>query len=305
MQRFDVIAATMQQFVEDVALQWIRNCIAETKIRHLALAGGLFMNVKLNQKILAFPEVDSLYVMPSAGDESTPIGACYWGATQEGVSPKTFEPLCDLYLGPTYDNHAIDEAVRALAKNGVEIQTPESIEDAVAELLAQGEIIAWYQGREEFGARALGHRSILADPSRLEGISELNKAIKNRDFWMPFAGSMTDVQAARVLVNPKQHIAPYMVITFDIQEHADDFRATTHPYDETIRPQVVKKEWNPSYYQIIELFEKKTGKHGGILNTSFNLHGYPIVSSPADALEVFEKSGLRYLAIGSYLISKK
>ena len=134
LQRFDVIAATMQQFVEDVALQWIRNCIAETKIRHLALAGGLFMNVKLNQKILAFPEVDSLYVMPSAGDESTPIGACYWGATQEGVSPKTFEPLCDLYLGPTYDNHAIDEAVRALAKNGVEIQTPESIEDSVAEL---------------------------------------------------------------------------------------------------------------------------------------------------------------------------
>lgn len=305
--RFDVMAAAMQNFAEEMALRWVRNCVRETKTRHLVLAGGLFMNVKLNQKILALPEVDSVYIIPSCGDESTPMGACFWGAVQAGFPISQLKPLTDLYLGPTYSEAEIQSVVKNARTNAtIQIEQPESIsiEEAVTNLLAQGKIVAWYQGREEFGARALGHRSILADPSRPELIRELNRSIKSRDFWMPFAGSLTDKQAQEILDNPKEHQAPYMMMTFRIKNNFEEIRAAAHPYDETIRPQVVDQSWNPAYYRLMELFEQESGKRGGILNTSFNLHGYPIVSSPADALDVFLRSGLRYLAMGPYLLRK-
>lgn len=303
--RFDIVAAAMQLFIERMALTWVRNCIRETGIGRLALAGGLFMNVKLNKRILELPEVESVFLMPSSGDESTPFGACYDGAIEAGMEPSAFAPLRDLYLGPRYSDSDLEQAIAAArGMHGVVVARPEALADAVAALLAQGAVVAIWQGREEFGARALGNRSILADPSRWEAVRELNLMIKSRDFWMPFAGSMTDKQAKGVLDNPKQHHAPYMMMTFCVQNHFDDMRAATHPYDETIRPQVVDKSWNPSYYRLIELFEQKSGKKGGILNTSFNLHGYPIVSSPQDALDVFLRSGLRYLAMGPYLLRK-
>ena len=172
-------------------------------------------------------------------------------------------------------------------------------------MLAQGKVVARFRGREEFGARALGNRSILADPSNTEVIKVINSMIKCRDFWMPFATSMTDRQAMECLVNPKHVSAPYMVLTFDSTERISDFKAGAHPYDLTVRPQVVERDWNPSYYDLIEEFERVSGKRGGVLNTSFNLHGHPLVSAPLDALEVFDRSGLEYLAIESFLLSKR
>ena len=303
--RFDVVAGAMQRFIEDMAIRWVRQCVQETGISHLAVAGGLFMNVKLNQKILALLEVRSLYVMPSCGDESTPFGACYWGALSLGVAPDDIRPLESLGLGPSYTLTDIEHAIRDASLDGrVSVTTPSVIEDAVADLLASGEIVAWYQDREEFGARALGHRSILANPSMPGVTQRLNQAIKSRDFWMPFAGSMTGGQAQRVLVNPKQHVAPYMIMTFDVRERLGDFLAATHPYDQTIRPQVVEQSWDPSYHRVIEAFEQRSGKQGGVLNTSFNLHGFPIVSSPADAIDVFLRSGLTHLALGPFLLTK-
>ena len=121
---------------------------------------------------------------------------------------------------------------------------------------------------------------------------------------MPFAGMMTDDQAEINLVNPKKHFSPYMIIAFDSND-SEDFKASVHPYDKSIRPQVIKREWNKTLYDIIKRFENITDKKGGILNTSFNLHGYPIVSSPEDALDVFNRSGLEYIAVENYLISKK
>src|SRR3989338_2211955 len=270
LQRFDVVAAAMQMFVERMTLRWVRQCIQHTNIRHLVLAGGLFMNVKLNQKILELPEVESLYVIPSCGDESTPLGACYDGAVRAGQPPQAIQPLRDLYLGPTYAEDDIKRAIQEMPSHrNVAVELMSSIPDVVSALLCQGNIVALYQGREEFGARALGHRSLLADPSQSGVIRQLNK-----------------------------------MITFEVKRHYHDFAAATHPYDETTRTQVLLQEWDQTYYQIIEHFEQKSGKRGGVLNTSFNLHGYPIVSSPKDALEVFFKSGLQYLALGDYLISK-
>lgn len=304
--RFDDISLALQLFVEHMALRWIRNCLQATGARRVALGGGLFMNVKLNKLVLELPEVDELFVMPSCSDESNSIGAALWGAVQYDTGHPV-AGLRDLYLGAVYPAERMDEAVRAFAAEhrvSVSVRRSDAIADDVAALLADGEIVARYAGREEFGARALGNRSILSDPARLENVVAINKMIKQRDFWMPFAGSMTEDQARRNLDNPKGHFAPYMVTTFDPAVDRAPFRAATHPQDGTIRPQMLREDWNPDYHAIIRRFAARTGRDGGLLNTSFNLHGYPIVSSPEDALSVFERSGLRNLALGPYLLRK-
>jgi carbamoyltransferase len=304
--RFDVIAAAMQLFIEEITVNWVNNCIRKTGISRLVLSGGLFMNVKLNKLILSLPEVESVFIMPSCSDESNCFGAAHLGAISKGFDALNILPLKDLYLGIIYSTDCIKEALRNYQfSQDVTIEEPECIEDVVADLLSEGEIVAHYFGREEFGARALGNRSILADPSRIENIVRINKMIKQRDFWMPFAGTMTYDTAQKNLINLKNHFGPYMMMAFNATNRADEFPAATHQYDGTIRPQMLLKEWNPRYYKILKRFEVKTGRKGGLLNTSFNLHGYPIVSSPKDALIVFDRSGLQFVAIGSFLISKK
>ena len=132
----------------------------------------------------------------------------------------------------------------------------------------------------------------------------INDAIKSRDCWMPFAPSVLDRREADYCMNPKRIPAPYMILAFDSTGRREEFRAACHPYDLTIRPQVVYQDWNLSYYDLLEAFESLTGR-GILLNTSFNLHGYPIVSRPREALHVLDESGLRNLALGGYLVRKQ
>jgi carbamoyltransferase len=132
----------------------------------------------------------------------------------------------------------------------------------------------------------------------------INEAIKSRDFWMPFAPSILEERAPDYLVNPKRIKAPYMILSFDTTERRNDIRAALHPFDSTARPQEVSFAWNPEYHALLKEFERLTGI-GGVLNTSFNLHGYPIVSRPEDALEVLDRSGLTHLAIGNWLVVKR
>ena len=302
--RFDDISLAMQMFVESMAIKWIQRCLNETGARRVVLGGGLFMNVKLNKLILELDQVDDLFVMPSCSDESNSIGAAYY-ASDFLFKVSDLKPIEHLYLGAIYDDDVIDNSVsNFLFTNKVTIKKCDNINIVIAKLLGNGEIVARYFGREEFGARALGNRSILSDPSKLENIVKINKMIKQRDFWMPFAGSFCDDDINELINNPKNHYAPYMVVTFDTNNNVKNFIAATHPYDKTIRPQMVSKIVNPDYYSIINEFQKNTKKKSGVLNTSFNLHGYPIVSSPMDALEVFDKSGLKYVAINNYIISK-
>jgi carbamoyltransferase len=303
LKRFDWICGGLQRFLEEFVAEWVRNCVRATGIRKVALAGGVFMNVKMNKVITELPEVEELFVFPSCGDESNAFGGAYYAYAQH-EDPRSMQPLCDLYMGPDYDDDQISQAIGKYAfKNRVRSEHVEQIEEAASELLAEGEVIARFKGREEFGARALGNRSILADASRPELIKVINDAIKSRDFWMPFAPSLLDRRQDDYLVNPKKIAAPYMSLSFDSTDRVNDLRAACHPYDLTLRPQVVYQNWNPSYYALIEAFERRTGR-GGILNTSFNLHGHPIVSCPQDALQVFDESGLKHLAIGSYLLQK-
>ena len=177
------------------------------------------------------------------------------------------------------------------------------INKKVAHLLSLGEIVARFSGRMEWGARALGNRSILMDPRNNDGVRILNMAVKQRDFWMPFAPSILKEAQQDYLVNPKNVEAPYMILAFDTTEKRNDIVAAIHPADQTARPQVVSTDLNPEYHHLLKMYEQLTG-FGGLLNTSFNLHGEPIVCSPKDALHTFINSGLKYLAMSDFVISK-
>jgi carbamoyltransferase len=304
--RFDWIAGAIQRLTEEVLVEWVKKAVEKTGEGKVALGGGVFLNVKANMEIMYRTPLQELYVCPSGGDESTAIGAAYWGYKLLcGERAKT-KPVRDLYLGPSYDEGEVEEALRRWgARRKYRVEEVKDMEGHVAELLSKGKIVARFRGRMEFGARALGNRSILADPSRFDLVRELNEQIKQRDFWMPFAPTILAERQHDYLLNPKNIPAPHMVLAFKTTPLAwKELSAALHPYDKTCRPQVLEKKTNESYYRLIKEFEKLTGI-GAVLNTSFNLHGDPIVCSPDDALRTFENSGLRYLALENYLISKE
>ncbi|HXK40911.1 MAG TPA: carbamoyltransferase C-terminal domain-containing protein [Candidatus Paceibacterota bacterium] len=307
-ERFDNLAGGIQMFTEEMVTDWIRGWIGKTGIRNIALSGGLFMNVKLNQKIGEMEEVGGIFIMPSGGDESTVFGACFYGYKkycEENELPFEPKPFDNLYLGQDFTDEEIKKYIndnKIIKKHKVELY--DNIEKKISELLAANQIVARFKGPMEFGARALGNRSILAHPSNFDNVRLINKMIKSRDFWMPFAPSILEEEADMYIVNPKKIKAPYMTITFNTTELGrEHLKAAIHPYDFTTRPQIVSKEQNLDYYGLIREFKKLTGI-GAVLNTSFNLHGEPIVCSPEDAVRTFENSGLQYLALGNYLVQK-
>ncbi len=303
--RFDSVAYAFQKLIEERMVDWVKEGVRRTGIRTVCCGGGVFMNVKMNMRIAELPEVDELYVMPSCSDESTPPGACYltyldWAARQK--KKMVLDPLSNIYLGPQYDNKYV---LSILQKDSFSYQYSENIEKMVAELLAQGKVVAVMRGKMEFGARALGNRSLLADPSKLHLVKEINEQVKKRDFWMPFAPTILSERADEYIVNPKKIYSPHMMIAFRATPLGRaHFAAAIHPYDLTMRPQILEEKQNSVYYKTIKEFEKITGI-GGVLNTSFNLHGLPIVRGPEDALADFRNSGLEYLVLENYLVRKK
>jgi carbamoyltransferase len=307
LERFDNICGALQEFTEDLVLKWVENAIRRTGIRKLALGGGLFMNVKVNKRISELEPVENVFVFPSCGDESCSMGAAFQVYSEMckdmGIEVKQTE-ITDLCKGPEYSTMEIEKELEQIAEsNKVEHTKCKNVEESTAELLAENEIVARFRNRTEWGARALGNRSILANASDLSNVRYLNKAVKNRDFWMPFAPSILKERQNDYLMNPKRIPAPYMILAFDTTERRKDIIAAIHPEDLTARPHVVSKGDNQRYYDLLEKYEKLTG-YGGLLNTSFNLHGEPIVCSPKDAFHTFLNSGLKYLAMGDSMISK-
>ncbi len=298
--RFDNIAYGLQKRLEEVVLSWINYWVAKKKVYNIVLSGGVFMNVKLNMKIKN--EFPNMFVFPSCGDESLPLTSlAYVSSVKYGKRPK---PLGPIYLGPEYSSDQIENTLESkkYAKL-VRYTRTRSPEREAARRIADGKIVARFNGRMEWGARALGNRSILADASNLVNVQKINRAIKKRDFWMPFAPSMLDGWHKEYLVNASY--APYMILAFQSTKLArKDLIAAMHQFDFTVRPQVVKKTWNPSYYELLYNYSKITGR-GGLLNTSFNLHGFPIVNSPSDALRTLLNSEIDYLIMGNYIISRR
>jgi carbamoyltransferase len=287
--RFDGIAAGLQLWVETLLAEWVTNILKHTGTDVLYYSGGLSMNVKANQVLAELPLIKELHVPPSGGDESLAIGAAFALCKRRGEAPIA---LRNAYLGEAPDTaEALSAASRFRRDSRYQvIDTPSN--DLVAGWLANGKIIGRCQGPMEFGARSLGNRAILCDPSKYENLRTLNSKIKFRDFWMPFTPSLLLERANDYIVNPKNLNAEFMTLTFGSTPLARrHLVAAIHPCDFTVRPQLVSPETNQAYYDLIKAFEKRTGV-GGLLNTSFNLHGFPIVRTPADAVETLLKSDL-------------
>ncbi|MBI3624617.1 MAG: hypothetical protein HY215_00440 [Candidatus Rokubacteria bacterium] len=307
--RFDWVAAGAQELLEEILVRWVSIARSRRGGSRLALGGGVFMNVKANMLIAQEEGIEDLFVFPSCGDESNAIGAAYLAYLEECARrgmPGTPEPLGPAYLGP----EATDEEIEALIRERnldarYKVGVHDRMEEKIADLLVSDGVVAHCSGRMEFGARALGNRSILANPSDQRVVPLINRMIKNRDFWMPFAPTILKEREGDYLVNPKGLPSPYMMLAFPTHgKRQEELIAAIHPQDATARPQILEESWNPEYYRIIREFERRTGI-GAVLNTSFNLHGEPIVYSPADAVDTFERSGLPHLALGRFLISKR
>jgi carbamoyltransferase len=308
--RFDNIAWALQTWVEDLLLDWFRNAIRKFGIKKIVVSGGVAMNIKAMGKIADLPEVEEMFIGGSGSDESMAIssGICLaedlvvkkgdqWNAS-------TVKDLPHLYLGPQATLMKEKEIVESIKDRNYHI-TEEPGSSYVAELLLKGKTLARCAGRMEFGQRALGNRSILADPINLRVKENINKAIKNRDFWMPFAPIIMDKYVDVYLVNPKRISSPHMTIGFETTDLGyESTAAACHPADRTARPQMLRREINPDLYEIMEEFERLSGR-GALLNTSFNLHGHPIVNTPQEAFDVLDKSGLDGLLLNNYLIMKK
>ena len=301
-QRFDNISAAVQQHFEDLLTQWVSNCVRSTGIRKIACSGGLFLNVKANKKLRELTDVDDIFFYPACDDGGIPVGAALEAynrlCTREGYKPE-IEPLQGLYYGTEYDNDDIKRRLNGLGLS----HKPEFINDmegTIADMLAKGKIIARFSGRVEWGPRALGNRSILADPRDLRVIRRINFAIKMRDFWMPFAPSTIEADSAKYFTNFRP--ARYMIEAFDTEESAAEIIAGLHPYDRSGRPQSVN-ELNPGYLRLLKEFKSATGV-SGVLNTSFNLHGFPIVGKPEIALHTLKHSELDAVAIGNWLVNR-
>ena len=307
--RFDAVAGGAQRLLEDALLRWARLMRARHGGERLALGGGVFMNVKANMLLAAEEWVQDLFVFPSCGDESNAVGAAYLGYRElcalRGLAPKS-QPFGSPYLGPAVEPAEVEALIRErdLAAR-YRVTEHERVEARIGELLVRDGVVARCAGRMEFGARALGNRSILANPADRRVVDVINAMIKNRDFWMPFAPSVLQERQADYLVNPRGLRSPYMMLAFPtVPARRDEIAAAVHPRDFTARAHIVEAALNPEYHAVIREFERLTGV-GAVLNTSFNLHGEPIVCSAADAVDTFERSGLPHLALDRWVISKR
>ncbi len=303
--RFDNIAGGLQLFTEDLLVRWVRAAIEATGVRKVLAAGGVFMNVKANKAISELPELEYFDVFPSCGDESLPFGALWKHYAENSVTRGNDIIFGSYCLGP---DPAYDLAdTKTAYRDRVTFTPREDADLAIAQLIADGAIVARCSGPMEFGARALGNRSILADPKSYEVIPEINKMIKQRDFWMPFAPAILFEDAADYIKIheslPRDRVSPYMMHTFDTTKLRSEFPAGVHAYDHTCRAQIVAKQLDPAFHGLIHEFSKITGK-SVVLNTSFNLHGFPLVMGSRDSVEVMLNSSLDYLVINETLLTK-
>ena len=292
-------AASMQDLFEKWVMRLIDNYLGDVlqETGKLAFAGGGALNVKLNQNLLDREDLDELFVQPASGDSGTSLGAATYVAQTYGDQVK---PLQHVYLGPKYSNDECHAAIEARPESYAKRRL-DDVPAETAELLASGHPVAWFQGRMEFGPRALGARSILGCPNS-EGIADrINEQIKFRERWRPFCPSMLDSVAADLLQS--EHAAPYMTITFEVAEHWRDRVPEVVHEDGTARAQVVTEKSNQRYYALLTELERLTG-NGVALNTSLNRRGEAMVCSPEDALNMFFGSDLEYLVLEDWLVTK-
>jgi carbamoyltransferase len=296
-ERHKNIAFAAQEACEIAMTSVVRMALEKTGTRNLCLAGGVALNSKANGKIVAAGLVDKLFVQPAASDDGVALGAAM-APYLDGGGKLPNKAMRHAYLGPSFDDEAIESVLRTYKLKYTRLPDPAG---SAAELLAKGKILGWFEGRMEFGPRALGSRSILADPRDPEMNAKVNNAVKFREWWRPFAPSFKKEAAADYLESATD--SPFMILTAQVRaEKRSVIPSVTH-VDGSARPQTVEKEINPLYWRLIDEFGKRTGVPV-IMNTSFNLRGEAIVHTPTDAVRTFFSSGMDALVIGSFLVEK-
>lgn len=291
------IARLTQEFTEDAAVNVVKNATHQTGKHNVCLSGGVALNCKMNKKIREQAFVENLFIQPVSGDAGLSMGAALEHAKSLGHDV-CFE-MTHPYLGPDYSNERIKETLEKVKVPHEKVEEPSKL---AAKHIANGALIGWFQGRLEMGPRALGHRSILADPRAIDSKDRVNYYVKHRENWRPFAPSILADQAQDYLKDSTS--SPFMVDTFEPKdEKKEEMRAVLHPADKTTRPQTVTREDAPKYYKLIDEFRELTGVPL-VLNTSFNDSGEPIVNTPRDAIKDFFGMGLDVLFLNDYVIYK-
>ena len=296
-ERHKDVAYAAQEACEAAMMNVVKLAIEKTKCRDVCLAGGVALNSKANGGIVASGLVDKLFVQPAASDDGVALGAAL-APYLDGGGRLPNKAMRHAYLGPSFDDTAIESALRTYKLRYTRLSDPAA---AAAELLSKGKILGWFQGRMEFGPRALGSRSILADPRDPGMNAKVNNAVKFREWWRPFAPSLKKEAAGEYLESATD--SPFMILTAQVRpEKRSVIPAVTH-VDGSARPQTVEKEINSLYWRLIDEFEKRTSVPV-VMNTSFNLRGEAIVHTPTDAIRTFFSSGMDALVIGSFGVEK-
>lgn len=292
------IANAIQTHTEELVVQYVSDLYQKFKKSKIALSGGLFANVKLNQRIAEINGIEEIYVFPNMGDGGNHTGAAYWAC--ENVFNERTRPIEHLYLGHSYSDTEVESVLKKEKLDYIRVPDPEK---EIAALLHKGKIIARFNGGMEYGPRALGNRSVIyhaEDPSVNDW---LNRQLKRTEF-MPFAPVILEQDAPAMMkdygaINCRA--MKYMTITGDVTEAFARVGSAAVHVDQTARPQVVGESDNPSLFRVLTEYKKLTGT-GVLINTSFNMHEEPIVCSPEDAVRAYQAAGLDVLAIGSYIV---
>lgn len=288
------LACTIQHLLEEIVRDIVAEFAPTGDTTNLCLAGGVALNCKMNKRLMEMDVVDGFFIQPVANDAGTTIGAGF--SESDPAEVPTQETV---YFGNRYDD---SEVTDRLETNRIPFHEPDSLIEYVAQALAEGKLVGWFNGRFEMGPRALGARSILADPRSVDARDRVNELVKHRETWRPFAPSMLAERADEYLVNAES--SPFMIKTFDVvEDRQDEIPAVLHPADGTTRPQTVTEEQHPRYHALLSAFESKTGVPV-LLNTSFNDKGEPIVNTPQEAIKDFFGMGLDVLAIENVVVEK-
>src|SRR5438874_1360845 len=297
------VAAALQECLDKVMLHICGHFGGALGLRRLALAGGVALNCTANGRLMRSGLFDEIYVQPAAGDDGSALGAALWRAAQAGEVRNERLPVP--FLGPAYGRAEIAAALAACGER-VEAVELESLAAACAEaarLIAQGRVVAWYRGRMEFGPRALGHRSILADPGGAEMRDRINAMVKMREAFRPFAPAGTIEQVDRWFDVPPGTELPYMIVTVDVRpEFRHALPAITH-VNGSARVQTVAAADNAAFHELLRAVGRTTGREM-VLNTSFNVKGQPIVNTPREAVETFLGTGIEFLFLENTLVKR-
>ncbi|HXB25904.1 MAG TPA: carbamoyltransferase C-terminal domain-containing protein [Gemmatimonadaceae bacterium] len=297
------VAAALQECLDNVMQHICGSFQRASNQSRLALAGGVALNCTANGRLIKAGLFDEIYVQPAAGDDGTALGAALYASAKRGVIANKRMPAP--LLGPSHDAAAVDRAIAAAAPK-IKVQRFASLAEtctAAAQLIAQGKVLAWHRGRMEFGPRALGNRSILADPGHPEMRDRINSMVKKREAFRPFAPAVSLGEVHKWFDVAAGSVFPYMIAVVDVREaHRASLPAITH-VNGSARVQTVSDEDNPAFHALLRAVGRTTGREM-VLNTSFNVKGQPIVNTPDEAIATFLDTGIDHLFVENNLISR-